>query len=66
MKCARCTGLVIRERIYTTEAVYEGWKCVVCGEAFDEVVLHNRLNHVGSPTTKKRPAGRGRSMGGTV
>jgi len=64
MRCARCSGLVIPERIYATEAVYEGWKCIVCGEAFDEVVLHNRLNHFGSPMTEKRPARRGRSMGG--
>jgi hypothetical protein len=63
MKCNRCSGLVIPERLYSAEAIFDGWKCIACGEVFDEVVLHNRHGHFSTPTSKKRPARSARRLG---
>ena len=63
MRCVRCSGLVIPERIYAAEAVFEGYKCITCGEAFDDVVLHNRHEGLNAPPVSKRPAQRSASSG---
>jgi RNA polymerase sigma-32 factor len=63
MRCNRCSGLVIRERLYAPEAIFEGYKCIACGEVFDEVVLRNRHERFSTPTIRRRPARSGRSIG---
>lgn len=63
MKCNRCSGLVIPERLYAIEAIFEGYKCIACGEVFDEVVLRNRHERFSTPAIKKRPAQHSVSMG---
>lgn len=63
MRCVRCTGLVIPERIYAVEAIFNGYKCIACGEVFDDVVLHNRREGLNAPTVRKRPAQRSAGAG---
>ena len=47
MQCPRCTGLMVFERFSAktaSDAVYgyDGWRCVVCGEVIDEIIIKNR------------------------
>ena len=43
MKCNRCGGLMCYEKfISQTFENYSGWRCIVCGEIVDEVILKNR------------------------
>ncbi len=42
MKCPRCNGLMIYERYQDIMGVFDAWRCVICGEILDEVVLENR------------------------
>jgi len=56
MKCNRCSGVIIPERVYGYEAIFEGWKCVSCGEVFDELVLRNRQRLPKVPSGSARRA----------
>jgi hypothetical protein len=42
MKCHRCSGMMIHEKFYGYGEHFWGWKCIYCGEVFDETVLENR------------------------
>lgn len=42
MKCDRCRGPMVYEKFYGRTEDYFGWRCVVCGEIVDEVILENR------------------------
>ncbi|RMG60910.1 MAG: hypothetical protein D6713_01540 [Deltaproteobacteria bacterium] len=42
MKCPRCNGLMIYERYQDMLEVFYAWRCVICGEVVDDVVLKNR------------------------
>lgn len=47
MQCARCSGLMVFEQFISKTASnavygYEGWRCVVCGEVIDEIIIKNR------------------------
>jgi hypothetical protein len=42
MKCQRCSGIMIHEKFYGSDEPYWGWKCVYCGEVFDQIILENR------------------------
>jgi C4-type Zn-finger protein len=51
MQCPRCTGLMVFEQfINKTESnavySYDGWRCVVCGEILDEIIIKNRTQPV--------------------
>ncbi len=63
MKCNRCSGFIIPERFYGVEAIFEGWKCIACGEVFDEVVLRNRHTRFRTAATQRRRARSSRSIG---
>jgi len=56
MKCNRCSGVIIPERVYGYEAIFEGWKCISCGEVFDELVLRNRQRLPKLPPMQARRA----------
>jgi len=43
MKCHRCNGSMIYERFYSEEGECTGWRCLVCGDIVDEVILKNRF-----------------------
>ena len=42
MKCYRCNGFMVYERFYGEEGAFAAWRCVVCGEIIDHVILKNR------------------------
>jgi hypothetical protein len=41
-KCLRCSGTVIYDKFYGTHEQFWGWKCLICGEIVDPVILENR------------------------
>jgi hypothetical protein len=41
-KCLRCSGAVIYDKFYGAHEQYWGWKCLICGEIIDPVILANR------------------------
>jgi len=42
MKCLRCNSIMIYDKFYGLQEYFWGWKCVICGEIVDEVILENR------------------------
>ena len=42
MKCSRCGNIMSHEKFYTDTESFFGWRCVVCGEIVDQVILENR------------------------
>jgi hypothetical protein len=41
-KCLRCRGAVIYDKFYGPQEQFWGWKCLICGEIVDRVILENR------------------------
>jgi hypothetical protein len=41
-KCLRCSGAVIYDKFYSANEQFWGWKCLICGEIVDPVILENR------------------------
>ena len=42
MQCQRCNVVMIRERFYGPGDPFWGWRCVLCGNIFDPIILENR------------------------
>ena len=42
MKCFRCRGAMVYDKFYGLQEHYWGWKCLICGEIVDPVILENR------------------------
>ena len=42
MKCNRCRGPMSYEKFYGRTEDYFGWRCIVCGEIIDKIILENR------------------------
>ena len=42
MNCPKCRGLMLFERFQFTTEISYSWKCVICGEIIDDVILKNR------------------------
>jgi len=42
MKCVRCNSVMIYDKFYGPHEQFWGWKCVICGEIVDQVILENR------------------------
>ena len=42
MKCLRCNSVMIYDKFYGHYEYFWGWKCVICGEIVDQVILENR------------------------
>ncbi len=41
-RCDRCGGLLVREGFEEGAGLAEGWRCVICGERLDAIILKNR------------------------
>ncbi|MCI0527102.1 MAG: hypothetical protein L0Y56_06625 [Nitrospira sp.] len=57
--CQRCQGLMVKDHFIdllddTGKIQFLGWRCLVCGEVVDPVILFNRV----SPIVYKRRARR--------
>ncbi len=44
--CWRCGGLVISEEFRDVDIHAVGWRCVICGDLMDGVILRNRIGVV--------------------
>lgn len=44
MKCERCFGLMVYERVLYQGRVFPMWKCLMCGDLIDWIVLLNRTD----------------------
>jgi hypothetical protein len=46
-RCHRCGGLMVKEKFTVDFAAldFEGWRCVVCGEIIDPLIMANRKAH---------------------
>ncbi len=42
MKCLRCGGTMVYEKVYSKAEMLTIWRCVLCGEYIDSVILENR------------------------
>ena len=42
MKCDRCGSVMVYEKFFGPEEHFSGWRCILCGEILDEVILENR------------------------
>ena len=43
MICPRCKGKFITpEKFYSEEGSFNGWRCIMCGDVFDELILEHR------------------------
>jgi late competence protein required for DNA uptake (superfamily II DNA/RNA helicase) len=42
MKCHRCNGSMVYEKFCSEEGEFFGWRCLVCGEVIDQLILENR------------------------
>jgi hypothetical protein len=46
MRCMRWGGAMVYEKFYGDCEHFFGWRCVVCGEIIDQVILENRFVHI--------------------
>ena len=42
MRCQRCNVVMVNERFYGPGDPFWGWRCVLCGNIFDPIILENR------------------------
>ena len=42
IKCHRCRGAMVYDKFYGSQGQFLGWKCLICGEIVDPVILQNR------------------------
>jgi hypothetical protein len=54
MKCHRCDSVMVYERFYGLDEQFSGWRCVLCGEIIDQVILENRQTGTGRQTRERR------------
>lgn len=58
MNCLRCDGLMVYEEfcdLLNTFPCFYGWRCILCGELFDPVILaHRAENRIEQPQRARR------------
>jgi len=54
MRCHRCGSMMVYERFYGPDEHFSGWRCVLCGEIIDQVILENRRTKRGRQHREKR------------
>ena len=42
MQCQRCNRVMVSERFYGPGDPFWGWRCVLCGNISDPIILENR------------------------
>ena len=43
ISCQRCNGRMAFEKFYGPNSYFFGWRCVICGDILDPVILLHRL-----------------------
>jgi hypothetical protein len=46
--------MMVYERFYSLDEPFSGWRCILCGEIFDQVILENRQTKRGRQNRGKR------------
>ncbi|TAJ98263.1 MAG: hypothetical protein EPO39_18685 [Candidatus Manganitrophaceae bacterium] len=59
MRCLRCRGMMVEERVVTMEGGIAMARCVCCGDLIDPVVIRNRT----TPCTSDARGGRHYGLG---
>jgi len=59
MKCGRCGGTMVYERFYGPDENFLGWRCILCGEILDQVILENRKEGMVRQKWERRREGDG-------
>lgn len=54
MKCHRCGGVMVYERFSRPHEHFWGWRCILCGEIIDEVILENRQAKTSKQSKERR------------
>jgi hypothetical protein len=64
MDCTRCRGPMVRERMLdlrddSGRFAFDAWRCLICGEVWDPVILANRTSppepaHAANPRNRPR------------
>jgi ribosomal protein S27E len=54
MKCHRCGSVMVYERFYGPHEHFLGWRCVLCGEIIDQVILENRQTKMDGQSRERR------------
>ena len=44
VSCQRCNGRMAFEKFYGPNSYFFGWRCVICGDILDPVILLHRLS----------------------
>lgn len=60
MKCPRCTGLMIRDEFLDLQdeagrCRFMAWRCMICGEVIDPVILQHRTTRPAPMLDRARP-----------
>lgn len=60
MGCPRCHNLMVEETFVDQEtspsaSSFTGWRCVICGEILDPIILQNRTLHPELQYGRARP-----------
>ncbi|MCK9392984.1 MAG: hypothetical protein M0Q01_15625 [Syntrophales bacterium] len=55
-KCLRCRGAMVYDKFYGRHEQFWGWKCLICGEIVDPVILANRQLKKAGPEINVRRA----------
>jgi len=42
MRCPRCSSVMIFQKFYGPHEHFWGWRCIYCGEIFDQIIMENR------------------------
>jgi DNA-directed RNA polymerase subunit RPC12/RpoP len=45
VRCDRCTGIMVHEIFFGLHEYFWGWRCIICGEIIDPVILENRRGY---------------------
>lgn len=54
MRCHRCGSAMVYERFYGPDEHFLGWRCILCGEIVDQLILENRKTTDKQAGTKAR------------
>ncbi len=46
-RCNRCGGFVVPDWFEEGTGVIDGWRCVICGERLDPIILENKRGQSG-------------------
>ena len=42
MSCLKCGGRLVPEKLYVKEGLFNGFRCIMCGDVIDKQIIENR------------------------